>query len=77
MDSGRCRKCGRAFTAGEITGTGVLRARPAHQGGPTIEFACPACHTITPLVPYGNGRYALPGQPPPPPPTDVEREMPW
>lgn len=77
MDSGRCRKCGRAFTAGEIAGTGILRTRPADRGGPIVEFACPSCQTVMPLVPYGNGRYALPGQPPPPPPTDAERAMPW
>ena len=77
MDSGRCRSCGRAFTAGEIVGRGILRTRPADRGGPVIEFACPACGTVIPLVPYGNGRYALPGQPPPPPPTDLERKLPW
>lgn len=77
MDSGRCRSCGRAFTAGEITGRGILRTRPAHKGGPVIEFGCPSCGTVIPLVPFGNGRYALPGQPPPPPPTEFERRMPW
>lgn len=77
MDSGRCRSCGRAFTAGEITGLGILRTRHAHHGGPTIEFACPTCRTIVLLVPYGGGRYAFPGQPPPPPPTDAERTVPW
>ena len=77
MDSGRCRHCGRAFTSGEIAGVGILRARPAHLGGPLVEFACPACKTVIPLVPFGNGRYALPGQAPPPPPTSEERTIPW
>ena len=77
MDSGRCRSCGRAFTAGEIAGLGILRTRHAHHGGPTIEFACPACRTVVLLVPYGGGRYAFPGQPPPPPPSDAERTVPW
>jgi len=77
MDSGRCRTCGRAFTAGEITGLGILRTRPAHRGGPIVEFACPECRTKSQFVPHGGGRYAPPGQPPPPPPTDGEREVPW
>ncbi len=77
MDSGRCRKCGRAFAAGEVAGIGILRTRPAERGGPIVEFACPGCQTVMTLVPYGQGRYALPGQPPPPPPTDAERTMPW
>ncbi len=77
MDSGRCRRCGRPFTAGEITGIGILRTRPEHRGGPVIEFPCPECRTVIQLIPHGNGRYALPGQPPPPPPTDAERVIPW
>lgn len=77
MDSGRCRTCGRAFFAGEITGLGILRTRPADRGGPIVEFPCPSCRTVIRLVPHGNGRYALPGQPPPPPPSESERTVPW
>ena len=77
MDSGRCRQCGRAFTAGEVTGIGILRPRPAAAGGPTIEFPCPGCRTVLRLVPHGNGRYAPPGMPPPPEPTAQERRLPW
>lgn len=77
MDAGRCRQCGRPFTSGEVTGVGILRPRPAHAGGPFVEFACPGCKTVLRLVPYGHGRYGLPGAPPPPPPTDDERQVPW
>jgi hypothetical protein len=77
MDTGRCRHCGRPFTAGEVTGLGILRARPAAQGGPRIEFPCPGCRTVNRLVPHGNGRYAPPGQAPPPPPSEQERRVPW
>ena len=77
MDSGRCRSCGRAFTAGEVTGMGILRARPAQAGGPFVEFPCPACRTLLRLVPHGGGRYAPPGAPPPPEPTADERRVPW
>lgn len=56
---------------------GILRARPASQGGPHIDFPCPECRTVNRLVPHGNGRYAPPGQPPPPPPSEHERRIPW
>jgi hypothetical protein len=77
MDSGRCRWCGRPYTSGEVAGLGVLRSRPAAQGGPRIELECPGCKTVLVFVPHGNGRYAPPGQPPPPPPTEEEMRLPW
>jgi hypothetical protein len=77
MDSGRCRRCGRAFTAGEIAGLGILRPRDASKGGPVVEFSCPSCRAVHRLVPHGQGRYAQPGAPPPPPPTEAERRLPW
>ena len=77
MDSGRCRTCGRPFTAGEVMGFGTLRARPATRGGPVVDFPCPGCRAVNRLVPHGHGRYAPPGQPPPPPPTERERRVPW
>src|SRR5262245_12974722 len=77
MDVGRCRSCGRPFTSGEVTGVGILRARPRELGGPIVEFTCPTCRVVTPLVPHGQGRYAPPGQPPPPTPTEEERRVPW
>jgi hypothetical protein len=77
MDLGRCRSCGRSYTAGEVTGLGVLRSRPAAQGGPRIEMECPGCKYVLVFVPHGNGRYAPPGEPPPPPPTEAERRLPW
>jgi hypothetical protein len=42
-----------------------------------VEFACPACKAVLRLVPYGNGRYAVPGEPPPPPPSEEDRRVPW
>jgi hypothetical protein len=77
MDSGRCRTCGRPFTAGEVMGFGILRARAATLGGPVVDFPCPGCRAVNRLVPHGHGRYAPPGQPPPPPPTERERRVPW
>ena len=77
MDAGRCLRCGRPFTSGEITGVGILRPRRAAFGGPYVEFDCPACKLRHKLVPHGNGRYAPPGSPPPPAPTDDERRVPW
>src|SRR5262245_17139014 len=77
MDAGRCLRCGRPFTSGEITGVGILRPRRAALGGPYVECACPACKMKHRLVPHGNGRYALPGTPPPPLPTEDERQVPW
>jgi DnaJ-domain-containing protein 1 len=77
MDAGRCRQCGRAFSSGEVTGVGILRPRLAGDGGPIVEFACPACRTMNLLIPHGHGRFAPPGAPPPPPPSDEERRVPW
>jgi hypothetical protein len=77
MDAACCRRCGRAFTSGEITGLGILRPRRADHGGPFVEFACPDCRTVHRLVPHGQGRFAPPGEPPPPPPDEVERRVPW
>jgi hypothetical protein len=77
MDPGRCGSCGRPYTPGEVAGLGVLRSRPAAQGGPRIEFECPGCKDVLVLVPHGGGRYAPPGEPPPPPPTEDELRLPW
>ena len=75
--AGRCRRCARPFTSGEVTGLGILRPRAVVDGGPIVEFACPACRTVNPLVPHGGGRFAPPGVPPPPPPSEAERRVPW
>lgn len=72
-----CRRCGRAFPSGEITGRGILRPRAEAQGGPYVEFRCPSCGTAHRLVPHGLGRYAPPGEAPPPPPPEAERKVPW
>lgn len=75
--AGRCRRCSRPFTSGEVTGLGILRPRAIVDGGPIVEFACPGCRTVNPLVPHGGGRFAPPGAPPPPPPPEEERRVPW
>lgn len=75
--AGRCRRCARPFTSGEVTGLGILRPRAVVDGGPIVEFACPGCRTVNPLVPHGGGRFAPPGVPPPPPPSEAERRVPW
>ena len=75
--AGRCRRCARPFTSGEVTGLGILRPRSVEDGGPIVEFTCPTCRTVNPLVPHGAGRFAPPGVPPPPPPPPDERQVPW
>jgi hypothetical protein len=77
MPAGSCPRCGRAYTAGEVTGLGILRPRPEERGGPWMEFPCPGCRAVLRLLPHGNGRYAVPGEPPPPAPDLLERRMPW
>lgn len=42
-----------------------------------MEFTCPRCAHRLRLIPYGQGRYALPGEPPPPPVPPTERSPPW
>src|SRR5688572_21350555 len=32
-DAGRCRRCGRPYTAGEVEALGILRTNPAERGG--------------------------------------------
>ncbi len=75
--AGRCRRCTRPFSSGEVVGLGILRPRAVMDGGPIVEFMCPGCRTVNPLVPHGGGRFAPPGEPPPPPPTEAERKVPW
>jgi hypothetical protein len=77
MEIGRCPSCGRPFSSAEVTGVGILRPRPEHLGGPTLEFACPRCAHRMRLIPHGRGRYAFPGRPPPPPVPDEERIPSW
>ena len=77
MGTEHCPRCGRPYTAGEVTGLSVLKTRPAALGGPWLEFACPGCRFLLRLLPHGNGRYAIPGEPPPPIPSDSDRTVPW
>jgi len=77
VTAGRCRRCQRPFTSGEVTGLGILRPRRLEDGGPWVDFACPECRTVNPLVPHGAGRFAPPGAPPPPPPSEIDRQVPW
>lgn len=77
LTAGRCRRCARPFTSGEVVGLGILRPRAVIDGGPIVEFTCPGCRTVLSLVPHGGGRYAAPGEPPPPPPTEADRRVPW
>jgi len=77
MEPLRCTRCGRPFTAGEVTGLGILRSRLESQGGPLMDFACPDCDQRMRLIPYGQGRYAFPGEPPPPWVPEAERVPPW
>ncbi|MDA1195701.1 MAG: J domain-containing protein [Planctomycetota bacterium] len=76
MEIGRCPRCQTAYTASEVTGFGVLRARAAHQGGPRMEYACQGCGRIIQLIPHGESRYAPPGEPPVAVPPS-ERAPPW
>ncbi len=77
MELGRCPTCATPYTAGEVAGLGILRARPATEGGPRMEYRCAACRRVLTLVPHGEGRYAPPGDPPPPPVPAEERRPPW
>ncbi len=77
MQIGSCTACGRPFTAGEVLGLGILRSRPASEGGPRMEFTCPGCAKQLRLIPHGLGRYAFPGAPLPPPVPAAERVPPW
>jgi hypothetical protein len=77
MSTGRCPRCQRLYTAGEVAGLGILRPRPERQGGPLVEFACPGCDRVLRLVPHGEGRYAPPGEPAPEPVPPADRRPPW
>lgn len=76
-ESGQCPACARPFTAAEVAGYGILRARSARAGGPIMEYPCQGCGRRMRLIPHGDGRYALPGQPPPPPVPEEHRRPPW
>lgn len=77
MASGACPTCGTPYTPAEIVGVGILRARPAKEGGPLIEYRCAGCDRVLTLVPHGEGRYAPPGEPPPEPVPEPERRPAW
>jgi hypothetical protein len=77
MDLGRCPRCATPYTASEIAGFGILRARLARQGGPRLEYTCQRCGCLIHLIPHGEGRYAPPGEPPPPAVPPEERRPPW
>lgn len=65
MDLGLCPRCSTAYTAAEVAGLGILRARPASEGGPHLEYRCARCRVVIVLIPHGEGRYAPPGAAPP------------
>jgi hypothetical protein len=65
VDLGACSRCAAPYTASDVAGLGILRARPEAQGGPRVEYRCPRCGRIEVLVPHGEGRYARPGAAPP------------
>jgi hypothetical protein len=77
MQLGLCPACGTPYAAADVAGLGILRPRPAAAGGPTIEYRCGQCARVIVLVPYGEGRYAPPGEPPPPPVPPEMRRPPW
>lgn len=77
VELGRCPRCAHPFTSTQVAGYGILRSRPASQGGPRVELPCEGCGVVLPLVPHGDGRYALPGSPPPPPVPLEQRRPPW
>ncbi len=77
MEIGECPKCQRPYTVSEVTGFGILRPRAASDGGPRIEYACLGCGRKITLIPYGEGRYAPPGEPPPPAVAPEARRPPW
>ena len=72
-EADRCPHCREPYTAADVVGLGILRARPAHLGGPLVEYRCAACRRVLVLVPHGDSRYAPPGAPPPPTPSAANR----
>lgn len=77
MDIGRCPQCSTPYSAADVAGLGILRARPAIEGGPRLEYRCAVCERVIVLVPHGEGRYAPPGEPPPPPVPEERRRPAW
>lgn len=65
MEVGTCTGCGLPYSAADVAGVGILRARPEALGGPRVEYRCPRCARVEVLVPHGSGRYAPPGKQPP------------
>ena len=72
---GVCPRCGASYTADDVAGYGILRARAAAQGGPWVDYRCQPCGRVIRLIPHGSGRYAIPGHPPGPP--AAQRGAPW
>jgi len=77
MDLGHCPRCLTPYSPSEVTGFGVLRGRSAQNGGPRVEYSCPACGRLIHLIAHGEGRYAPPGHPPPAAVSAEERAPPW
>jgi hypothetical protein len=77
MEIGRCPACDQPYTARDVAGLGILRARPARDGGPVVEYRCARCDRTIALVPHGEGRYAPPGAPIPEPVPAEQRVPPW
>jgi hypothetical protein len=77
VDIGLCPTCARPYTSGEVSGIGLLHARPEDRGGPWVDFECPGCGRRIRLVPHGHGRFAPPGVAPPPPVPPEHRAPPW
>ncbi len=77
MELGLCPRCATPYTASEVVGFGILRPRTETSGGPRVEYACQACSRQIQLIPYGEGRYAPPGQPPPAHVPEEHRRPPW
>lgn len=77
MELGHCPRCTQPYTTSEVVGFGILRARTASEGGPRVEYTCPGCGTVVRLIPYGEGRYAPPGEPPPAAVPEAARRPPW
>jgi hypothetical protein len=77
VELGTCSRCDLPYSAADVAGVGILRARPEADGGPRVEYRCPRCGTVQVLVPHGQGRYAPPGRPPPEPVPEVARRPAW
>lgn len=77
MELGVCPRCGTPYTASDVVGLGILRARPASDGGPRLEYRCAGCRRVIVLVPHGDGRYAPPGSAPPPAVPEEARRPTW